>query len=111
MEDNLHYLAKWKTTPTSQANEDNLNYLGKWKTISFLQANGRQNQLFKFGQFDWDVSILDKRNDTVIEDPYHFITELGNMVEPELANEDLELEDISYLTYEIHLNEQEFDDV
>jgi hypothetical protein len=67
--------------------------------------------LFKFGQFDWDVSILDKRNDTVIEDPYHFITELGNMVEPELANEDLELEDISYLTYEIHLNEQEFDDV
>ena len=65
----------------------------------------------KFGQFDWDVSILDKRNDTVIEDPYHFITELGNMVEPELANEDLELEDISYLTYEIHLNEQEFDDV
>ena len=29
----------------------------------------------KFGQFDWDVSILDKRNDTVIENPYNFLTE------------------------------------
>jgi hypothetical protein len=50
----------------------------------------------KFGQFDWDVYILDKRNDTEIE--------------PELATEDFEL-DISNLTNEIHLNEQEFDDV
>ena len=64
----------------------------------------------EFGQFDWDVFILDKRNDTEIENPYNFITELGNMVEPELATEDFEL-DISNLTNEIHLNEQEFDDV
>ena len=48
---------------------------------------------------------------TVIENPYIIINELGNMVEPEFANEDLELEDISNLNNEIHLNEQEFDDV
>ena len=69
------------------------------------------SQLQKFGQFDGDMSFLDQRNNTVIENPYNFINELGNMVEPELANEDLELEDISNLTNEIHFNEQEFDDV
>ena len=46
---------------------------------------------------DGDVSILDQRNYTVIENPYIFVNELGNMVEPEFANEDLELEDISNL--------------
>jgi lipopolysaccharide biosynthesis protein len=57
------------------------------------------------------VSFLDQRNNTVMENPYNFINELGNMVEPEPANEYLELEDISNLTNEIHLNEQEFDAV
>ena len=68
------------------------------KNAEFDKTCYEPSKQTKFGQFDGDVYILDQLNNTVIENPYNFINELWNMVEPKLANENLELEDFSSLT-------------
>ena len=51
-----------------------------------------------FGEFDWDVIIIDQRNGTEIENPDNFITELGNIVAsnlPEKLSESNDITDVS----------------
>ena len=48
-----------------------------------------------FGEFDWDVEIIDQRNGTVIENPDNFITELGNVVAGNISEKLDESNDIT----------------
>ena len=55
MEDDLNSIGKQKMTSTLRQIEDDLNFLGKWKTTSKLLANGRQPQILRQMEDDFNI--------------------------------------------------------